>query len=174
MKWSIIQLQKFRDKELVLDETIDMTEIIETDRTIRHVSPIRVTGDVYIGTNRFTFHLNIEGHLILPCSRTLVDVHFPINISTTETFVNIPIDERSEYDDEDVNYVEGNTIDLRPLIRELIIVEIPMQVYGENENDENAAPQSGEGWEVITEEQQSEKIDPRLADLAKLFEKDDE
>ena len=34
---------------------------------------------------------------------------------------------------------------------------------------EEAAPQSGKDWEVIHEEDQSKKIDPRLAGLAKFF-----
>ncbi len=36
---------------------------------------------------------------------------------------------------------------------------------------EDAAPQSGKDWEVIHEKDQSKKIDPRLAGLAKFFDK---
>ena len=32
-----------------------------------------------------------------------------------------------------------------------------------------AAPQSGKDWEVISEEENKEKVDPRLAGLAKFF-----
>lgn len=147
-----------------------MDEIKESDNSIREVSPIKVTGRVDIGSNKITFHLQIEGYLILPCSRTLVDVRFPIHVKTTETFFIVHPDEQLE---EGVNMADGNTIDLRPIIRELLILEIPMQVYSERENDEDAAPQSGHGWNVIQEKPKSEKVDPRLADLAKFFDKDD-
>lgn len=177
MKWSIFELQKYRNEGILLEEVINMDELREVDKTIRKVSPIKVAGHVDIGANKFTFHLHITGQLTLPCSRTLLDVNFPIDIKTIETFVNLPYDERQEedYDEFDFNYVEGNTIDLRDIIKELLIIEIPMQVYSDNVNEAEAAPQSGDGWEVVdSEEEQPDKIDPRLADLAKLLEKDDE
>ena len=34
-----------------------------------------------------------------------------------------------------------------------------------------AAPQSGKDWEVIHEQDKKEKVDPRLAGLAKFFDK---
>lgn len=177
MKWSIFELQKYRNEKVLLDETINMDELKDIDETIREVSPIKVTGDVHIGTNKYTFNLHITGHLILPCSRTLVDVHYPIDIKTMETFFNIRLDERQQFDDsadDDVNYVEGNTIDLLPIVKELLILEIPMQVYSETTDPNEGAPQSGDGWEVIDEIQIEKKVDPRLADLANFFKKDNE
>ena len=34
---------------------------------------------------------------------------------------------------------------------------------------EEAAPQSGKDWEVIHEQEKKDKVDPRLAGLAKFF-----
>lgn len=113
-----------------------------------------------------TFHFKIEGHLVLPCSRTLVDVKLPINVETTETFLL----QGSEYvTEEEVYQVKGDIVDLMPVIREILLLEVPLQVFCEDVNHEDAAPQSGKDWEVIHEEGQSKKIDPRLAGLAKFF-----
>ena len=168
MKWTLSQLQKFRSKGLPIDETINMDEIKETDPTIRKVSPIHITGRTDIDSTKVTFHLNIKGSLVLPCSRTLVDVDYPINVETTETFL-LKVSEY-ETDEEEVHQVKGDVIDLKPIIAEILLLEVPMQVFCEDTTEEGA-PQSGNDWEVIQEQDLKEKkVDPRLAGLAKFFE----
>lgn len=166
MKWTLSQLQKYRNKDFPIDEIIRVDEVKQFDPTIRDVSPIHVTGRADIGSTKVTFHLNINGHFILPCSRTLVDILYPVNVETTETFLL----QVSDYDVEEEAYqVNGDVIDLMPVIREILLLEVPMQVFCEDFNSDEAAPQSGKDWQVINEEDQSKKIDPRLAGLAKFF-----
>lgn len=168
LKWTLNQLQKYRDKEFSIDDTIRVDELKLDDPTIREVSPMQITGRGDIDSSKVTFHLKIEGYLILPCSRTLVDVKFPINVETTETFLL----QNSVYQtEEEVHQVKGDMIDLKPIIREILLLEVPMQVFCDDVQSEDAAPQSGKDWEVIQEEEQSNKIDPRLAGLAKFFDK---
>ncbi|MBM7692379.1 uncharacterized protein JOC77_001809 [Peribacillus deserti] len=168
MKWTITQLQKYRDKNLQLDESVDVSDIKELDKQIRDASPMHITGRVDISSSKITFHLHINGKLILPCSRTLVDVEYPIDIDTIETFLL-----NTEYEDpyaENSYSVEGDVIDLLPVIKENILIEIPIQVFCDDIDSEDAAPQSGKDWEVLSEEDQKKKIDPRLAKLANFFE----
>jgi uncharacterized protein len=166
LKWTLSQLQKYRNKDFIIDETIRVDEIKQDDPTIREVSPIHISGRGDIDSTKVTFHLKIEGHLILPCSRTLVDVKLPINVETTETFLL----QGSVYETEEEAYqVKGDVIDVMPVIREILLLEVPMQVFCEDVNHEGAAPQSGKDWEVVHEEDESKKIDPRLAGLAKFF-----
>jgi uncharacterized protein len=166
LKWTLNQLQKYRNKDFIIDEIIRVDEIKQVDPTIREVSPMHITGRGDIDSTKVTFHLKIEGHLILPCSRTLVDVKLPINVDTTETFLL----QGSVYETEEETYqVKGDVIDLMPIIREILLLEVPMQVFCDDVDSDEAAPQSGKDWEVISEEDQSKKIDPRLAGLAKFF-----
>jgi uncharacterized protein len=166
LKWTLSQLQKYRNKDFAIDEIIRVDEIKQDDPTIREVSPFHISGRGDIDSTKVTFHLKIEGHLILPCSRTLVDVLLPINVETTETFLL----QNSEYEsEEEVYQVKGETIDLLPIIREILLLEVPMQVFCDNVDGEESAPQSGRDWEVVHDEEQSKKIDPRLAGLAKFF-----
>ena len=169
MKWTITQLQKYRNKGLVLSETIDVSEIKEIDKQIREVSPITVTGRVDINSNNITFHLHLKGTLTLPCARTFVDVKHPIDLETTETFLLRDYDDQ---DDEFTTVVKGDVIDLMPVIRENLLLEVPMQVFSDEANPVGAAPQSGNDWSVVAPEEQEKKIDPRLADLAKFFDND--
>ena len=119
---------------------------------------------------KITFHMSIKGHLILPCSRTLVDVNYPIDVETTETFLlNGSIYEREE----EVHQVKGDVIDLMPIINEILLLEVPMQVFAKDRTEEGA-PQSGKDWEVIHEQEKKDKVDPRLAGLAKFFDQNDQ
>jgi uncharacterized protein len=166
LKWTLSQLQKHRNKDFLINETTSMEDIKKDDPTIRDVSPMHITGRADISSTKVTFHLIIEGYLVLPCSRTLVDVNYPIHVETTETFLLSGADFGL---DEEVHRVNGDVIDLYPVIREILLLEIPMQVFCDDAPGEKGAPQSGKGWEVISELDQQEKIDPRLADLAKFF-----
>ncbi len=166
LKWTLSQLQKYRNKDFSIDETVLVDEIKQDDPTIREVSPMHITGRGDIDSTKVTFHLKIEGYLILPCSRTLVDVKLPINVETTETFLLQGLAYQTE---EEAHQVKGEVIDLTPIIREILLLEVPMQVFCEDNPSEDGAPQSGKDWEVVREEEQSQKIDPRLAGLAKFF-----
>ncbi|MFT8323334.1 MAG: YceD family protein [Bacillus sp. (in: firmicutes)] len=167
MKWTLGQLQKYRSKDFPIDETINVDGIKKVDPTIRRVSPMHITGRTDIDSTKVTFHLKIEGFLVLPCSRTLVDVDYPINVETTETFLLKLSD--YETDTEEVHQVIGDVIDLMPVIEEILLLEVPMQVFCEDSKEEGA-PQSGNDWAVIQEQDKQDKVDPRLAGLAKFFE----
>ncbi len=171
MKWTITQLQKYRDKGLVLDETVDISDVQEIDKQIRKLSPIHVGGRADISAAKVTFHIHMTGEMVLPCSRTLVDVPVPIDVKTIETFLL-----KADYDyhdgEDDTTIVKGDVIDIMPIIRENLLLAIPMQVFCEDASPEGAAPTSGKDWSVVTEEEQSNRIDPRLADLAKFFDND--
>jgi len=168
LKWTLSQLQKYRNTDFTIDETIRVDEIKQDDPTIREVSPIHIFGRGDVNSTKVTFHLKIEGHLILPCSRTLVDVKLPINVETTETFLL----QGSVFETEEEAYqVKDDMVDIMPIIREILLLEVPLQVFCEDGKSDEATPQSGKDWELVHEEGQSEKIDPRLAGLAKFFDK---
>ncbi|WP_230499753.1 YceD family protein [Sutcliffiella rhizosphaerae] len=171
MKWTLFQLNQLQHKGLEINETVDVSEIT-SHSDIRSVGPVHVTGRADLSSKKATFHLTMEGSMVLPCSRTLVDVDYPFTIKTTETFLFQPGEYES--DDEELHTVEGDQIDLLPIIQESIILEVPMQIFSDSPDKEKSAPQSGRDWEVVTEEETKEKVDPRLAGLAKFFEKDKE
>ncbi|MGM0902600.1 MAG: YceD family protein [Bacillota bacterium] len=170
MKWTMSQLQKYRNKDFTVDEYVRVDEIKEVEKSIRQVSPMHIKGRVDISATKVTFHIRIEGYLILPCSRTLVDVKYPVNVETTETFL---LDTPEYETEEEMHQVQGDVIDLMPVIREILVLEVPMQVFCEDDQSKDGAPQSGKDWEVIQDEVKQQKVDPRLAGLAKFFEQDD-
>ncbi|MCM3706165.1 MULTISPECIES: YceD family protein [Bacillaceae] len=169
MKWTLSQLQKYRSKDFPIDEIVNADEVMKLNPEIRGASPMHVTGRADTDSAKVTFHLTIKGHLILPCSRTLVDVNYPINVETTETFLLKGPDYETE---EEVHQVKGDVIDLNPILHEILLLEVPMQVFCEDSSEEGA-PQSGKDWEVIHEQDKQDKVDPRLAGLAQFFDQND-
>lgn len=169
MKWHVHQLKKYQHRPLILDELVEVSELKKMNHEIRDVSPVKVTGKVDVSSDKATFHLHLAGTLVLPCSRTLVDVEFPFDITTTEHFLLQPSDFEV---DQDLHEPQGEVIDLLPVIEENILLEIPMQIFAENPDEKKSAPQSGKDWKVISELDKEEKVDPRLAGLANFFEKD--
>jgi uncharacterized protein len=75
-------------------------------------------------------------------------------------------------DEENLHSVEGHFLDLMPYIQEQILLEKPIKVVAGPNAPDKKAPPEGEGWQVVTEEDRKNRIDPRLADLAKFFDKD--
>ncbi|OLN21483.1 hypothetical protein BTO30_14725 [Domibacillus antri] len=176
MKWSIIQLQKYRERGLEIDEQVDLSELTTLENDIRRISPVHVTGRADIRHDQVVFHVKATGEMIVPCSRTLVDVTYPFDIPLTETFLLKP-EEGMSYETDDVHLPEGNVIDLRPILEEAIILEVPMQIF--SEDADKHVVQSGKDWAFFEEEDElpeKEKpaIDPRLAGLQNFFTSDEE
>ncbi|WP_227395620.1 YceD family protein [Jeotgalibacillus aurantiacus] len=177
MKWSIIQLQKFRNEALTIDETREMNELVNRHRDIRHVDPVHITGRADISSSKITFHLQIETVLTLPCARTLVDVRYPVSLETTETFI-LNASYVNEELEEEVHQPEGEVINLQPVIEEILLLQVPLQVFSDKALEDEGM-ESGSGWEVLSEEElekaredqadEEPQADPRLADLAKFF-----
>ncbi|MDM5189631.1 DUF177 domain-containing protein [Bacillus sp. DX4.1] len=169
MKWSIHQLNKLRNKGLTLDEMVDVSELKEVEKDIREIKPVHVTGRVDFGSNKFTFHLHITGSMVLPCSRSLVDVTLPFDMKTIEVF-QTSAEVAEEYETEaEIHRLEGEVLDLLPIIKENILLEIPMQIFSDDVS--GGAPSKGQDWQVISEKNEEKTVDPRLAGLAKFFDK---
>lgn len=174
MKWSIHQLRKNRENRVEIDEMIDLSSVIERDESIRAISPVHLTGYYEMKRNRIDFFLRIEGEVTVPCARTWEDAKWPFALDTFEQF---SWDEHLLSEDETVIAVEQNIVDAKPILEEILIVSIPLQVYSEDAEDFSI--QEGKGWSFSAEDPEEEetvdepKIDPRLAGLAQLLNKED-
>lgn len=177
MKMAIQQLQKHRKDGMPIDEIVHLDAVKKRNSDIREISPMHVTGHCTIGSQQITCQLQLKGMLILPCARTWEDVEFPIDIKSVEIFSWSEKDRDTK--DDNVHLVATETIDLQPVLEELILLEIPMQVF--KEDSEEAVITGGNDWSYSTDEQAEAekeeaqpKPDPRLADLAKYFDQSDE
>ena len=92
--------------------------------------------------------------MTLGCARTLVDVKYPFDIN---------IDEVIDDNDEKSKQIVQNRLDIFPIIWQYILVEVPLRVLAPGVKEETV---EGKGWRLITEEDEKEEIDPRLAKLS--------
>src|SRR5699024_12194978 len=75
MKFSTTELRNNTvDGPVVFDEMVDVSELENLNNDIRQINPVRVKGICTADKDEFIFSFSIEGKMILPCARTLVDV----------------------------------------------------------------------------------------------------
>ncbi|MBO1004920.1 YceD family protein [Pseudogracilibacillus auburnensis] len=175
MKWTVMQLKNYQGQDLEIDESIDLTKELQSrDSGIRGASPIHVKGTAVVDSKKVTFHLQLKGTLILPCSRTLNDAKYEIDTTSIETF---SLDSLQDYElnqSEEIYEPQAGMIDLAPIIIEILLSEVPMQVFCDEAINDGLL-KTGNDWTVMTEEefiknkQSEKKIDPRLAGLADFF-----
>lgn len=123
MKWSLQQLNKYINQDYSFDTTFDFTEEIKNIDDILGISETKVHGELHvIDFNKFRFDLNIQCTLVLEDARTLDPVDYPIDIDVVETF------SVEDSDDEDVVIIDSNTVDLRPVIWENVLLQKPIRV----------------------------------------------
>ncbi len=136
----------------VQGEIIIPSEMLE-NTDIRRISPVKVNGFVSNNEENYELDINITGEMVLPCCRTLKDVNYPFVIHIDEI-----IDENN---DNSLEIIQ-NSLEIFPIVWQNILVDVPLRVLAPDAKDE---PIEGDGWRLITEETNEEKVDPRLAKL---------
>lgn len=136
----------------VQGEIIIPSEMLE-NTDIRRISPVKVNGFVLNNEENYELDINITGEMVLPCCRTLKDVNYPFDIHIDEI-----IDENN---DNSLEIIQ-NSLEIFPIVWQNILVDVPLRVLAPDAKDE---PIEGDGWRLITEETNEEKVDPRLAKL---------
>ncbi len=131
---------------MVSDDILNGTDI-------RKISPIKVSGYISNNDEDYELNINVTGTMILPCARTLKDVEYPFNIDIDEII--------GENDDNSLEIIQ-NRLEIFPIIWQYILVDVPLRVLHPDAKEESL---EGDGWRLITEDDEKEVIDPRLAKL---------
>lgn len=167
MKLFIQKLRQLQKEPYFFEEKIDISEIAQMDNDIRNIEPVHVSGSAMMDGEEITCNFQIQGTMILPCARTLIDVPYEFSIDAIEHFTTV-----SYREEEEVPLIKGEVLDLTPYIKENVILEIPLRVFADKEELEANTISEGAGWTLVTEEKETEKVDPRLEKLKYLL--DDE
>lgn len=169
MKWTLSQLRKFSDEVIEFDGELKLEDLTDR-RDIVSVESVKVNGEIFVRGDQFHVQMNIDSVITMLDSRTSEDIQVPVNVESMEIF-DETVDETDDLD-ENVHPVI-HTLDLEPVIRELIIVNLP-NAY--TESDELAG--GGKDWTVIKEDdylnEEVGKVDPRLEKLKALLDSDEE
>ena len=146
------------DEEL----TFDSNAFINFSR-LSSLEDCEVSGTLFYDdeTDVVEADLHVEGVMICPCAITNEDVEVPFELDSLELF------KFSKTKDENIHPVAGDTLDLYPIIFQLILSEVPIKVV-----KDNVEYPKGNDWEILTEAEYEKKlgkeIDPRLAKLKEI------
>lgn len=123
----------------------------------------------------------LRASVVTPCARCLEDARVDIDAELTALFIKAtpgftrPLDaalsQTADQDDElelDREVYSGDTVVLDDLVREQIVVEIPMQVRCSDACPGVEVPAHVRGTSDPTSAEQASDLDPRLAPLAAL------
>ncbi|MHA6251396.1 YceD family protein [Oceanobacillus sp. CAU 1775] len=170
MKLTVAQIRKSSfTKPMEIEDVVDVSDLATMNNDIRQIDEAQVHATFHVDNEEIIAALKIKGEMILPCARTLVDVPYPYHIEVSEIFSTSP-NLSNEDEEDEVHVIEGDVIDLKPIILENILLEIPFRVFTEEVNPEGAAPTEGEGWQFVQQETKEKTIDPRLKKLESLLE----
>ena len=120
MKWSLIELQKYRNEPLLFSETVELKKsLMERDSEILDVSPIKIDGTLIVEKEEVIAHLVISLGLTMPSARSLKPVLVPMLIEANEIYVpkNVSVDLPLQA------YFRINAADMGQFERTLIIAD---------------------------------------------------
>ena len=158
-EYMYIDLAKVDEKGIVINDTVSFGEEYIKNTPIQKLENIKVNGRAYYSiTSEIVFECKVEGSMVLLDAMDLEPFDYPFSFEISEIL--------SESDDEkDKN--ELKTLDIMDILWQNIVLEVPISVRKNPEKEYNL---EGEGWELVNEERP--KLDPRLAPLLELLEKE--
>jgi uncharacterized protein len=159
------ELDKSKDRQIHLHSSIDMANINIVD--ILSAEGFSFTGDCKKEGQLVLVDGIIQGHLKVRCSRCLTPADVAVNIPFVERFSEQPVEQEEE---DEVHLVQGGQINLDPYFYETIFLEMPSLFFC-REDCKGLCPNCGVDRNVTSCSCSNERIDPRLADLALFFEK---
>ncbi len=127
MKWSVAQLKKLTVNPYQFSTEFDFSEEAKTIEDILNIGVTLVKGTITREDDDiFKFNYHLQVNLTLACSLTLDPVDYLMDISQ-EDLIGYADD-----NNDDVIEIINNTIDLRNIIWDNILVNIPIRIVRED------------------------------------------
>ncbi|CAM3098794.1 DUF177 domain-containing protein [Lactococcus hircilactis] len=152
MKWSLNEISK--KKKIDFELTLDLSAALKARaKEIIDVKEISAIGQVSYDDQIYLLDYQIHTTLILPSSRSLKPVEYPIALVVNEAFAKPDGNLMTEalMEEELIIPLEKDGIDLDESIEDNILLEIPLQVLAKDEQEEEKLP-AGQFWSVMSEE----------------------
>ena len=157
-----IDLSKIDEKGYDINETLSFGEEYIKNTAIKELDNVSVNGRIYYDVTReVVIDISVTGKMLLSDALTLEDVLYPFNISINEV-----VDESNE-DFEKIPTNDAKLLDIMSFLWQNIVLEVPMRIVKDENRDIHL---SGDGWELVDEN--TKKVDPRLAPLMALLDKE--
>lgn len=157
-----IILTKISVNGLEINEIVSFDKSYYKNTDIIELKNVMVKGNIKKNLNQDIYlDLKVDGVMMIPDARTLEPISNSFSFA-----INEKIDETNEIISE---YFEKdkNILDIMGILWENIVLEVPLR-----KTNSESTEMSGEGWQLVSEKK--ERIDPRLAPLRKLLDKEEE
>lgn len=144
-------LNKITEQGILIDTTISFGEEYLQVSAIKKLDNVNVKGRIYYSlTKEVIFAGNVKGNMTLIDGYSGELIDYPFNIDLDEILADF------SDEDEKKGKKPQNSLDLKEVLWENIVLEVPIVVSKDNE----VKTKKGEFWEVRDEN--SKKDDPRL------------
>lgn len=170
MKLKIWDIDKAKDGiSFQYDENFQFLQ--EEIKHLHAISPVKVEGTADKMAGLYRIKGNISAVLRLQCSRCLSDYDYDLEEGFEELFV--PENVEGDWEEENVHPLESDEINITDMVKEIILINIPYIPLC-SKDCKGLCPVCGTNLNEETCDCKVEKIDPRLADLAKWFDQNDQ
>ena len=156
MIFDITRLNNNIDKSIIVNEKYSFSKNELSGTDLLELNDVSIDGEIFKNSlGNIELSLEVNGVMVLPCAITLKPVNYPFNIE-----ISGELDELMEENSKKFQ----NTIDILPIIWENILMEIPMRVVSPDAEDLKL---KGDGWRLITDEEETSSPLAELEDLLK-------
>jgi len=135
MKFSLQQFQKITSFPKHDEFELDLKEYLKgslensSDTDIKDIDLVKVQIDIFkIDFLTYRINYKVNTKLILPCTLTLEDVEYPMNIEFDETYT----DDLYYLESDDYYPFENNSVDISEAVWSNIVINIPIRVVRED------------------------------------------
>ena len=168
MKWALGDLSVDNNQKMYYEQTLNLNiEDFDHIERLLKIHEFYINGVWYyddINDHLYT-EFNLSGDITVSGSLTLEELSHHIDVNAVEVFGFDQIDEIADH------LVIHNEVDLLPIIKQLVVANIPVRAV-----DENLEYPKGDGWSVISERDFSNEerpVNPKMAKLLDLEIEDD-
>ena len=154
-----IDLSNLDENGIIIDDIVSFGEEYIKNTAIQKLDNVKVQGRAYYSiTNEIVFDCKVQGTFVLLDAIDLEPIDYPFSIEISEVL--------SENASE-INKNELKKLDIMDILWQNIVLEVPISV---RRDPDKKYKLEGEGWELVDEERK--KVDPRLAPLLELLDKE--
>ncbi|GFR37776.1 hypothetical protein PRECH8_10720 [Insulibacter thermoxylanivorax] len=157
------------DGPIQLETQLDMSQALGSRRDILRHTPVHAELTAEFAAGIFLIDGQLDGDIVFSCSRCLDEVSEHIHVPFHESFSQ---DEqfKDENEEDDVFYIPQNEFDLVPYLEAAYLMSVPFVALCK-EDCRGLCPVCGTNRNETDCSCRMERIDPRLAELQKFFEK---
>ncbi|BCJ85141.1 YceD family protein [Effusibacillus dendaii] len=148
-----------------LNETIELPNLVKENRQVISMRPVVVDLHAQEVSHTLSVLGALHTEVTYRCSRCLTETELSLDVPFSEQFVRT---EQEMEEDEDRILVTGDTIEFDPYLEQEILLAMPLNPVCE-ESCAGLCPVCGINRNEQTCNCTTERMDPRLADLAKLL-----